>query len=134
MHRAARSASRRGQAFHRGQGQPEPVGTVVRLVANLVAGLLELERGQQRTLGWTDGAIGAEEGAARLGQPATSIEAGRFPLVRARGVIEAAQEARDVAQRRPRQPALLERPGRLALEIDDAEAAIGPGEKLAEVI
>ena len=42
-----------------------------------------------------------------------------------RGVVERADHARHIPQRRPLEAALAQRPGRLALEVDDHEVAAG---------
>ena len=56
----------------------------------------------------------------------------RAPRGAARDVVERPQHRGDVAQRGVQTPALLDRPQRLALEVDDAIAVVGDQE-LAQV-
>src|SRR5262245_50270538 len=105
-----------GEALERGDRQPEPVRPIVRLVADLVTRLLELERAEQRTPVVADAPVGVEQRAARLGEPRLAVETGRVRPGgrRAGGVVEAAQHAGDVAKGRRRRGALVERARRLA--------------------
>ncbi len=57
------------QPFDRSERQPQPLHAVVRLVAHLVAGLLELEGVEKRALRFPQLAIRVEERVPGLGQP-----------------------------------------------------------------
>jgi len=54
------------EAFQGGKRQPEPVGPVVGLVADLVARLLDLERRAQPFLGGGEATVPGQEGGAGL--------------------------------------------------------------------
>src|SRR6187431_1069585 len=113
---AGYSSISEGDPLERREGQPQPAGPVAGLVADLVAGLLELERLEQACLGRADAAVGADDGLARARQPVFGVERGGIPHGGLGGVIEAAQQAGDVPHRRTGLTALRQRPGRLALE------------------
>src|ERR1700733_4878064 len=125
-----------------GDGNRNPVGAVVEFVAELVDGFLELvdrkevgdrgvARGHQRRVDRREVAGQKDLSGPRfepLGRLLTPQD-----LDRRGDVGERAEHARHVAQRRALLPALGQRPGGLALEVDDHPAARG-GERLPQVV
>src|SRR5439155_24725515 len=143
--RRARSWRRRCllyQSLYPGDGDANPIGAVVELVAELVHGLLELEDVQQaldcelagREQGRIDRCeVAVEEALARLLLPAYGRRRAVQELAGARRIREGAEHPGHVAERRALAAALAERAHRLALEVEDHPIVLGP-EGLPEVV
>src|SRR5690606_14232241 len=126
----------------RGERDRQPGGAVAGLVADLVDGLGVLEGAEQdRVVAVHPAAalgVAGEEGGAVAGRPlgGAGLEDAALGVVDeqvARGVVEGAQHAGDVAQRGVEGAALLERLAGLALEVEHHPLGVG-AHHLAEVV